>query len=157
MNKICGKCNRPEGSVSNKMGEIRFTKLKKDGSLYAYCDYCKNYMENEIKFNKNNPERSVTHESYYKRYPVNQKSIYGLIDKDKNVVYIGESRRKPYRLYCHLNVNNGALRELDDISEFSYIILWDGTDYSKQERLLREAVLIQSLKPKYNKQWNQED
>ena len=132
MSKICTRCPR---------------KHNEDGS---YCVKCKEYMAKKA--------NTVRGERNRKNFPAPDKAIYGIIDENKNIVYVGESKTTPYRLYRHFNSGEGntTLHEYRN-KDWSYVILWDGTDKSKQDRLLLEAVLIQSLRPKYNKQWQQED
>ena len=143
MNKKCARCRKefPEKDYEFKLnGKDR----------HSCCKKCVEYKNNILNPNRNNaPMRN---------YPSPLKAIYGIIDENKKIVYIGESKNTPFRLYRHFNSGKGntTLHEYRN-DKWSYVILWDGTDYNKQDRLLREAVLIQTLRPKYNKQWQQDD
>ena len=149
MSKYCKYCDSYK-----ELNEFHKQKSSKDGRQ-AMCKPCRKHS------NKTNPtqvNRGAWGVQYKKKYPVPEKIIYGIVDSDNNVVYIGESKRGPFRLYCHLETN----KEMTSLSEYdrtgwSYVVLWDGTNHSKQDRLMLESVLIHSLRPKYNKQWNQDD
>ena len=120
------------------------------------CRVCK-ADKNKITNDKHDTNKTRLERAFLK-YPAPVKCIYSIY-KHENLVYIGETKRGSERLLEHFQQNpvNSVLHEKGNVNQFSYKILWDGTDYSKQERLMRESVLIQALKPKYNKQWNQED
>ena len=145
-----GKCYHPNNE-SNWLPLTEFYKNKAaDDGLKSYCKFCSK-TQNDL----TNPDH-VTRE--YKKYPVPDKIIYGIVDNNKNIVYVGETKNGPKRLMEHLtqNCKNAPCREADRTG-WSYVVIWDGTNHSKQDRLMLEAVLIQSLRPKYNKQWNQDD
>lgn len=139
-------------------GRVGYTKdcdgvfsKRKNGKRYKYCDDCRKDM-------RKHDSSSVREEYHKKDFNVPAKSIYALLDENRTIVYIGESIRTSKRLSEHLAGYKGRSSVAGFVNElWSYIILWDGTSESKQDRLLKEAVLIQVLKPKYNKQWNQED
>ena len=121
------------------------------------CRPCK-ALKNKKSNDNNNPKQYAT---AYKKYPAPMKAIYAIFDGTE-LLYIGESRVTPKRLDGHFNATTGNNTNFVDVplevrAKWDYKILWDGTDHSKQDRLLLEAVLIQSLRPKYNKQWQQED
>ena len=147
------KCVNPNGYKDIPLN--LFNKLTKSSDgLKGYCKFC-HKSDNDA----SNPRHNQSNE----KYPAPDKAIYGIFDGEM-LVYIGESKRTTKRLYQHLSgvnagskmFHNGELSK-EELTEFSYKILWDGTDFDKQERLFREAVLIQALKPKYNKQWKQDE
>ena len=147
-----------------QLSEDRLCKCGYYGKDFAQtsseCRPCKSISNKKIndKHNKINQSPENRTSTYRRYFDVPDKLIYGIVDENKNVVYIGESKRGSYRLYRHFNAGEGntTLHKYRN-ENWSYIILWDGTDFSKQDRLMLEAVLIQSLRPKYNKQWQQED
>ena len=147
----CDRCNNS--------GEENFKRRKKNGGFYSVCDNCRDYLDNTI--NKKHNYKIVDSEGktnqYGKTYPAPGKSIYGLFNSEDILSYVGESKCTPYRLYCHLGANNGALKDLDSIEGYHYKILWDGTDKTRQDRLMAESVLIHTLRPVLNKQWQKDD
>ena len=148
--KYCLSCE-----MNKPMDDFHNYKLSSDGKQ-PVCKECKNKKYN-VKSNAEHPERNDKEKAHSKAFPSPMKAIYGLFNPDGLLVYVGESKCTPYRLYCHLKANNGALKELDDITGYHYKILWDGTDKTRQDRMMVEAVLIHSLRPKFNKQWQKND
>ena len=147
MSKICGKCK-----IKLPLESFHNMRSSEDGKQ-AWCKEC--IKANTAQHTNTKPERNQKAKGFES---VPNKVIYGIVDGNKNLVYVGESKVAQNRLWKHFNSNsvNTCLAEHRQ-DDWSYIILWDGTDFSKQDRLMLEAVLIQSLRPKYNKQWNQDD
>ena len=139
--KICTKNKCIEGGIAPDGTVISFDKGKKT------CDYCMSYRGTENK---------VAHSNY----PAPDKAIYAIF-RDEKLLYIGESKKTSFRLFQHLNGHKNRTNfdsfTKEELDKLSYKILWDGTNNSKSDRLMLEAVLIQSLRPEMNKQWQQED
>ena len=157
MNRVCRVCG-----IEKPLTTEFYYKKSRSEELRTYCKECG--KENNNKFSNKKQNEFGASISYEKQFPVPYKLIYGIVDNNNNVVYIGESKQGPARLHTHLSGKKTTAKQfhnheisLEELKKYSYVVLWDGTDKSKQDRLLLEAVLIQSLRPKYNKQWQQED
>jgi excinuclease UvrABC nuclease subunit len=76
----------------------------------------------------------------------NKSGVYMLLDGDKKVVYVGQSKNLQWRLYQHLGVPSGRFFHKKEIS---YI---DVVKVEKDRLMDIEQLLIQQFLPKYNTQ-----
>ena len=141
----CAKNGCIEGE-ERSFGRVTFVMRQQNGDLYANCDHCISYRHEKQK---------DQHEDEYDNYPAPREAIYGLF-LHQQLIYVGESQKTSCRLADHMRFKKRSA--LVDLPEYerkfvSYKILWDGTNKSKQDRLMLESVLIHSLRPEYNKQW----
>ena len=132
--KHCNKCDTTKLTT-----EFHKKSAAKDG-LYPHCKVCKK------------EENSLKHYNYVDRFPSPKVSVYGIKDEDSKIVKIGKSTRTAYRMYQHFVAKNPRSTRLHDVdtSNFTYEILWEGTEDNLDYLAYQEDALISLHRPKYN-------
>ena len=137
--KRCNKCGRelPIDSFSKN-------NKAKDG-LYCWCKAChsKYRQTNKEHYNQTNNQFRNQFKGYY---------LYIILDKQDNVVYVGETVNYYNRLYRHLSGNVDSTQELFSSGDWSKIKYLDVSNLVENEVELRalENELIELYQPRLN-------
>ena len=146
--KKCGKCGRilPIDNFSKD-------KTKKDGLRSNCKECCSKYQQTNRQY-LNQYQREYNKE-YYKQFKGYY--LYIILDKQGNVVYVGQTTNYYKRLNNHLSggVNN-ATKELFANNEWACIKYLDVSNFVESDLELRalENILIELYEPKLNKAKN---
>ena len=140
--KKCSKCKELK-SYDNFFKN----KCAKDG----YQNQCKICLSQTLHANpfQKNLRYNERHLLYSEEFPAPSNSVYGLFHFDE-LIYIGESKMTPYRLYDHFSKHSGTLNNYN-VDECHYEILWKGRASTPVEyRRYQEKQLIDLHRPKLN-------
>ena len=145
--KICTKCGR-ELSIDSFYKDNR----AKNG-LQCWCKVCKN------EHNQANKEHySQYHNQYYKEWQKQFKGyyLYIILDKQGNIVYVGQTKNYYTRLCQHLSENVNSTKELFNNGNWSCIKYLDVEHIVENDMELKalENELIELYEPRCNTKLN---
>lgn len=149
--KRCTKCGR-ELSIEcfNKC------KTTKDG-LQCWCKECLNGYRQTHKEHYNQYQRQYVKE-YQKEWQKQFKGyyLYIILDKQDNIVYVGQTSNYYNRLYYHLSGYVDSTKELFANNEWGCIKYLDVSNFVENEMELRalENALIELYNPRCNTRLN---
>ena len=149
--KRCSKCGR-ELPTDNFYRDNR----AKDG-LYSWCKECHSkYYQTYKQTNKQylNQYNNQYQKQYYKQFKGYY--LYIILDKQDEVVYVGQTTNYYTRLCHHLSGGVNSTKELFTNNEWAYIKYLDVGDIVANEMELKvlENMLIEIYEPKLNKAKN---
>ena len=146
--KKCGKCNR-ELPIDN----FSKNKATKDG-LQGWCKECSNKYNQTYNQTHN---RNQYLNQYNKEYKNQFKGyyLYIILDKQDNIVYVGQTTNYYTRLINHLSENVDSTKELFANNEWACIKYLD-VSFVENDLELRalENELIEIYQPRCNTQLN---
>ena len=158
--KRCNKCGR-ELSIS----EFSKHNKTKDG-LQGWCKECHNKYNQTDKQKEYQKEYQRQYQQTHKQYrnQINNRFrnqftgcyLYIILDKQDNIVYVGQTSNYYNRLYNHLSGSVNSTQELFASNDWSKIKYLDVSDIVENEMELRalENELIELYEPKLNKAKN---
>ena len=147
--KVCGKCNR-ELPIDN----FSKNKAQKDG-LQGYWKECSskyyqtyNQTHNRSQYlNQYNKEYKNQFKGYY---------LYIILDKQDNIIYVGQTSNFYTRLINHLSENVNSTKEFFANNEWGCIKYLDVSNFVENEMELKslENKLIELYEPRCNTHLN---